>query len=350
MGIRNWFGKRKPASRPAIEKRPVQPFGRPIGIALVGAGEFASRVHLRYLTELPQFHLRGVIDIDGERAREQAERSGAAYHDTDIGRALADPDVEAVLVATRHDTHVKLGLEVLSSGRALFLEKPIALNRDELAKLTAFYGDRGEGGGPVLQAGTYRRFNPLVRRLVEQLPRPAGPMMLCYRQRLHYDPASWVYTPEGGGHQLSHCCHNYDLFTFLTGARVGDVQAMALGGNASHPADCNFVVTTRFDDGSVATLICTTMTGPQSPWDDLDVFVPGNIWRLSDMLQLSTADEPVAPLRANIHDPDRPIGRREQLEAFAASVRSGQWAIPLWQQAQACEIACRAQEQLDRPA
>src|SRR5262249_11544943 len=149
----------------------------------------------------------------------------AAYAATDHHDVLKDPEVDAVLLATRHNLHAQLAVEALQAGKHVLLEKPLALNEDELELLEKTVLDIESADKKLLLlTGFNRRFAPLMKRVSDFL-KPVDPMIINYRMNAGYLPSShWVHSAEGGGRNLGEACHIYDLFTFLTASRVASVQ------------------------------------------------------------------------------------------------------------------------------
>jgi predicted dehydrogenase/threonine dehydrogenase-like Zn-dependent dehydrogenase len=330
---------------------PGAPRGRPgrVRFAVVGAGSFARAVHLPALQGMAdRVEIRAVVNGSGHSAHAAAREFGAAYATTDAREVLADPEVDAVLVCTRHHLHASLAAEALDAGKHVLVEKPLALTPDELERVRAAAGARG-GEGPVLLTGFNRRFSPFSRRIAEILGRRSGPLMAAYRVNAGaLPPGSWVYGPEGGGRNVGEACHFYDWLGWLTGARVVRVSVQRARGPAGgHPAADDFAASLAFDDGSAATLLYTALGSPLHPKERVEVFADGKVITLDDWSALAVSGARVSGLRTRV--PDK--GHRDEVEAFVRAVRGGgAWPIPLWQQLQAMEIAFEVERQLHDPA
>lgn len=325
------------SSRVALTPR-VTPVGRDlIRVALIGAGGFAKGMHLPNLAELKSdYQLRAVASRTGHNAAATGKRFGAEYCATDYREVLDDREVDAVIIATRHDSHATLALEALQAGKHVLLEKPLALTESELAAIEAFYAD-GSAAKPVLLTGFNRRFSPYAARIAAQVAGRSNPMILNYRMNAGYIPLDhWVHGPEGGGRNRGEACHIYDLFTYFTDAKIERVQADAIVPRTGfYSSSDNFVANLRFDDGSVATLTYTALGTSEFPKERLDVFVDGMVISLDDYRQLRITGSKQKPFSTKTQDK----GQREELVAFARAVK-GQagWPIPLWQQLQATRI------------
>lgn len=340
-----------PAEPVEAERVVPNPAAHPAGsgkvrMAVVGAGGFARGTHLPNLQELSDlYHLRGVASRTGHNAAQTAERFGAEYSATDFRQVLEDGEVDAVLIATRHNLHAGMALQALRAGKHVLLEKPLALTADEVEAVLAFYRAAGEGRAPLLLTGFNRRFSPFAARLAELVRDRAGPLVISYRMNAGYIPLDhWVHTEEGGGRNRGEACHVYDLFTFLTGARVTEVQAMSARPATAHYARTdNFTATVGFDDGSVATLTYTALGHRDHPKEQMEVFVDGRVLALDDYRTLRVTGARGGELRLRGQDK----GQKEELRRFATAIREGgAWPIPLWQQVQATEIALQVEAQI----
>jgi predicted dehydrogenase len=305
-------------------------------------------MHLPNLQSLGNLcHLRAVISRSGHNAAATARRWGAVYCGTDYQEALNDPEIDAVIIATRHHLHASMALDALRAGKHVLLEKPLALTAEELDRVTRFYGEAGAAPRPILLTGFNRRFSPHAVRIREWLAARTNPMILNYRMNAGYLPADhWVHGPEGGGRNIGEACHIYDLFTFLTGARVAGVQVAAITPATAHyRRGDNFTTSITFDDGSIATLTYTALGSKDHSKECLEIFVDGKVIALDDFKSLTVTGASRRPLRTRL--PEK--GQKEELEAFALAIRQGGPSpIALWEQEQATRIALDVESALNR--
>jgi predicted dehydrogenase len=331
-----------PAARPAREGA--------VRMALVGAGGFAKGMHLPNLHAMKNLcHLRAVASRSGHNAASTARRWGATYCTTDFQEVLADPKVDAVIIATRHNLHASMALSALRAGKHVLLEKPLALSAGELGQITRFFAEAEAASQPtpVLLTGFNRRFSPHVRRIRESLAGRSNPMIIDYRMNAGYlPPDHWTLGPEGGGRNLGEACHIYDLFTYLTGARVAGVNVTAIRPATSYYSrHDNFTASITFDDGSVANLIYTALGSKDHPKERLEIYADGKVIALDDYKTLTIAGGRGRTLRT--HLPEK--GQKEELEAFAQAIQTGgPWPAALWEQEQATRIALDVESALNR--
>jgi predicted dehydrogenase/threonine dehydrogenase-like Zn-dependent dehydrogenase len=308
-----------------------------IRVALVGAGSFAKGMHLPNLQALGRdFHLRAVVSRRGHNAAATATQWGADYSTTDFDEVLGDASVDAVIIATRHHLHADMAIAALTAGKHVLLEKPLAITPAEVARIREWYAARAGVESPILLTGFNRRFSPHVQRAVAALRDRSNPMVIDYRMNAGYLPLDhWVHSAEGGGRNIGEACHIYDLFTFLTGSDVSGVSTTSLRPATGHYSGTdNFVATLSFADGSVATLTYTSLGSKDHAKEQAEIFFDGKVIALDDYRRLHVAG---AKGGHQTKLPEK--GQKEELQAFAAGIRGGEWPIPLWQQLQATEIA-----------
>lgn len=132
----------------------------PVGVAVVGLGYWGPNL-LRVLGDNLDVSVRWICDLDPERLGKYRRRHPGARATTRFERVLADPAVDAVVIATPVDTHYNLAARVLEAGKHVFVEKPLAPSSelaDELARIAA---ERGR----ILMCGHTFLYSPPVRAI-----------------------------------------------------------------------------------------------------------------------------------------------------------------------------------------
>lgn len=314
-----------------------------IRLALVGAGGFAQGMHLPNIERLKSsYELRTVVSRTGLSARTAAERFGAANASTNYAEVLADPEIDLVLIATRHDLHAGMVLEALKAGKNVFVEKPLSLTEDELAEIEAFYAEVKDG--PLLMTGFNRRFSPAIAEARRLLANRTSPVIVNYRMNAGYIPADhWVHGPQGGGRNIGEACHIYDLFNSLTGSLPTEVHAVSISPSSAYwRRDDNFVATIRYDDGSVCTLTYTAMGAKDYPKERAEIFVDGKVIALDDYKSLSVTGG-AGGWKGTVIEK----GQLEELQALAQAFKTdGQWPISMDEQLAATRVSFEVQRQL----
>lgn len=337
------YPPREGAIKRTLQVSPPEPVDGRIKMALVGAGGFAQGVHLPNLQkQKDRFDLRTVVSRTGLSARGAAERFGIANAATDYQSVLDDPEIDLVLIATRHDLHAEMTLAALNAGKHVFVEKPLAMTEEGLEAIEAFYAANPKG--PLLMTGFNRRFSPAIVAAQEAMKNRTSPMIVNYRMNAGYIPSDhWVHGPHGGGRNIGEGCHIYDLFNALTGSQPVDVHACTIVPESGHwRRDDNFVATIRYADGSVCTLTYTSMGAKSFPKERADIFVDGKVLVLDDYKQLAVTGGSGGWKGMTIEK-----GQMEELKALADALKSGgPWPISLADQVATTRVSFAVQKQL----
>jgi len=304
----------EPVRRVTLAKRAAA--GGGLGIGFVGAGNFARAMLLPRFQKLPAASLVGVSTATGMNAKSVGDRFGFGYATTDTAALLADAQVHAVVIATRHASHARFAAEALRAGKAVFVEKPLALDEAGLREVLAA---QAETGG-VLAVGFNRRFSPLAREVRDAFT-PGLPLALSYRINAGAIPReSWIHDPDdGGGRIIGEVCHFVDLCQFVTGDLPVEAFAHALGGPEGGLHD-TVTITLRFARGSVAT-IAYFATGDKSfAKERLEVYGGGALAVLDDFREVTVSR---AGKRRSVKRMSQDKGFDEEIAAFAKAAREG---------------------------
>ncbi len=311
-----------------------------LNIAVVGMGEFARAVHLPNIKALSEFYnLHTIVSRKGHNAASMAKKFGAEKSATALRDVLADTAVNCVLITTKHHQHAAMSLQALEAGKHVLVEKPLALNLDELNKIADFFANQPQNEAcPILMTGYNRRFSPYMKLVKKHVQQRKNPMIINYRMNAGYIAKEhWVQTEEGGGRNLGEACHIYDLFTFLTGSQVVSIEVTAIKPQLDYYLENdNFIVQLAFADGSAASLTYTAMGDSEYPKEHMEIFYDGKVVEMRDFRQLMIHGMRFNKMRSKFINK----GHKEELTAFAEAISKQQeWPIPLWEQIQAAEIA-----------
>jgi len=244
----------------APERRPVvtvsqRSFDRGKGvIGVIGAGNYTSATVLPALKPLDA-QLKYIVSAGGLSASTLAKRAGFACAATDYREVLADPEVDLVLITTRHNLHAGMVLDSLKAGKNVFVEKPLCLSEGELDQIVAQKSQcqGGSAQAPVLTVGFNRRFAPMARQMKLLLGQGAVNIVATMNAGF-IPPGSWVHDLEvGGGRIVGEACHFIDLCSYLTGSRVVSVCMNALGVAPRENTD-NASILLRYENGSNAVI------------------------------------------------------------------------------------------------
>lgn len=251
---------------------------------VVGAGNFARTMLLPHLHGKVPFGT--VVNNTALSANHVKAKFGFAAASTDAEGLLAEGSpADAVLIATRHHLHAPLVLAALAHGRDVFVEKPLCLTADELARIdTALAAGRGS-----VQVGFNRRFAPASAALRQLLRAAPGPKTASFRVMAgRLDPGHWYANhAESGGRVLGEACHFLDYFCFLFDAPPVRVSAQTVWPTEGRlPFPDSVTAQVEFADGSCGQLVYTAEGDSTWPKELCTVFAAGVVAEIENFQEL----------------------------------------------------------------
>jgi predicted dehydrogenase/threonine dehydrogenase-like Zn-dependent dehydrogenase len=256
-----------------------------INVALIGAGGFAQAYHLPNLKKIPYYNIKAIVTRTGSNAKKIAEEYGAEYCTTDYKEVLQDENINMVVVATRHNLHAPIIIEAANAGKHIFVEKPIAMSYEDCKTVY----DAVIENEVNLTIDFNRRFAPLAQKAKRIVENRKNPLIITYRiNSAGMKKEHWVNDPvEGGGAIIGEGCHFFDFCNWIVGRDPMQIYAEKISSNDVSMVDANNVISTiRYEDGSVASIIYTTIGNESYPKERIEIFVDSGVIAIADFKEL----------------------------------------------------------------
>ncbi len=292
-----------------------------VSVGLIGAGNFVVSTLLPAINRVPGTEKVGICTATGLRSWYIGNKFGFRYCTTADEDILRDPNINTVVIATRHHLHARQVVAALAASKHVFCEKPLCLNEKELAEIVRTYIPHCEPSQRVM-VGFNRRFSPMLARVKSFFAEIHESIAMHYRVNAGFLPADhWIQDPEqGGGRILGEVCHFIDLLLYLGGSEVVRVQAQGLG-NAGQYSKDNIVISLEFKNGSHGTISYLANGDRSFGKERLEVFGGGATAVMDDFRRM----ELIRGGRREVHRwlwrQDK--GHRAEWCAFFRSIREG---------------------------
>jgi predicted dehydrogenase/threonine dehydrogenase-like Zn-dependent dehydrogenase len=301
---------RPAAARPlALRPRPADQ----VRLGVIGCGNYASTMLLPHLKGRADVALVAVATTTSLSAANARAKFGFQRASTDVESLLADPEINAVLIATRHDSHAFLVGEALRAGKAVFVEKPLAVSAEQLA---AVRDAIAETGNDRVMVGFNRRFARILTGMREAFGPCGGPQVVSYTVNAGpLDAHSWYrQTSAQGSRFAGEGGHFIDTVSWWLAADPVSVQALATPGDPD-----NLIALLAYRDGSVAKIAYVTSGDPRYPKEVLEVFGDGKVGRMDNFKRVELWRG--GKCRTTRARPDK--GQEREIEAFVQAVKAG---------------------------
>lgn len=281
-------------------------------VSFLGSGNYATAVLI------PAFKaggadLRVVACSSGVSGLYAGRKFGFVETTTDSSRLFSDAATDAVVIATRHNSHADFVLQALAAEKHVFVEKPLCLTQEELAKIKAAYSP-----DKLLLVGFNRRFAPQVIKVKSLLQAVMGPKALIITVNAGAIPANhWTQDLKvGGGRIIGEGCHFIDLLRHLVGHPI---TAWSRNSVATATQD-TLTLNLQFADGSSGTIHYFANGSKSFPKERLEVFASGRVLQLDNYRKLTGFGWPGFK-KMRIWRQDK--GQKSCAAAFLEAIKSG---------------------------
>lgn len=258
-------------------------------IGFVGAGNYASRVLIPAFKEAGA-NLHTISTSGGINSVVHGEKNNFHKASTDSDAMLLNTDINTIAVVTQHNSHARFVTKALEQGKNVFVEKPLAINHDQLAMVTLAYNQQlSEKKNARLMVGFNRRFSPQIQKIKALLQSEIEPKSFIMTMNAGaISQEHWTQDLEaGGGRIIGEACHFIDLMRFLAGSKIVSVQARKMGAtDAVAVTEDKAAIILGFADGSFGTIHYFANGASSFPKERVEVFVAGKVLQLDNFRKL----------------------------------------------------------------
>ncbi|MBN1182824.1 MAG: bi-domain-containing oxidoreductase [Bacteroidales bacterium] len=260
-----------------------------IGVGIIGAGSFIQRNHLANILNMPdEFELIAIAEKKPVSAKSASEKYKVNYVTTDYFQILNDPDIDLVIIGTRHNLHAEMVADSIKSSKNVLVEKPLAMNHDEMLMVeNAFY----ENPDVIVTVGFNRRYSPLIQKAKSLISKNGTPIVVNYRVNAgDMSPEFWPQDlEEGGGRIIGEACHFIDLISYLTSGSVKSLNAIHVPTDGKTiKSEDNVIITLAFDNGSIGVLTYTSIGGKDMEKERIEIFTNESSIVINDFVDFQT--------------------------------------------------------------
>ncbi len=251
-----------------------------INAGFIGAGSFAQSYLIPY-AKREGASLDTVVTSKGITAKNVAEKFAFNKASSEAQDVISNTAINTVFIATPHNSHASYTMEALKAGKNVFVEKPLAMNYEELEEVKKVYS---EGKGKLM-VGFNRRFSPVATKIKSEFANNGEPKVINIRVNAGFIPKDhWTQNPNlGGGRVIGEMCHFIDLMQYFTDAKPVKVYAASIKTeNSNLTAEDNISITVSFEDGSIGNLLYLGNGDKSLPKELVEVFSGGKVGRIHD--------------------------------------------------------------------
>lgn len=236
-------------------------------IGIIGSGNFTKMTMLPALKN-SRANYKYIASAGGVTGTALAKKYNFSFSTTNYKEILSDSEVDLVMITTRHDQHAKMVVECLNQNKNVFVEKPLAINEEQLSSIIEAYNSTKNA---TLTVGFNRRFSPHAIKLKSLIGN--SPMNVIATMNAGAIPPNvWVHDMNvGGGRIIGEACHFIDLITYLTGSKVVSVCMNAMGVNPNENTDTASILL-KYENGSTGVINYFANGSKSYPKERIEVY------------------------------------------------------------------------------
>lgn len=255
-----------------------------IGVGIIGAGSFTRYTVLPTMKETGKYKLVGLVTTGGTNSALANEVHQFEYVTTDVDKVMNDKSIDLIVVTTRHDMHADFVIKALQSGKHVYCEKPLAINKEQLDKIKAAY----DTSDRHLFVGFNRRYSPFIQKIKKKLDTGSFPAVYQYTVNAGYIKGDhWTQDEEaGGGRVIGEVCHFVDTLQYLSDSKIKDMNILWVDDNGQYNKADNCTINILFENGSIGNIIYSSKGCKSYPKENLKVFINGSVAELTNYLKV----------------------------------------------------------------
>ena len=274
-----------PAGSGTITVLPFKKRAQTIRTGIVGVGGFSKTKLLPLINALKKVTITALVDTNTAQLISLGRVYGATSINNSYTKIVTDTELDAVVIATPHHLHARQTLDCLMYGKAVLVEKPLAVTFEQLKEVTAFMHQNPKS---LVCVDFNRSHAPFIQKIKTAITQRKNPLLIHYRVNAGYLPLShWTQSAANRGRLIGEACHIFELFCFLT-----DAQPVSLQINPLHPQSDNITTTDNFiaqvnmSDGSRCSLLYSSLGHNSMSKEYMELFFDGKSIIMDDYKKL----------------------------------------------------------------
>ncbi|MDA9125401.1 bi-domain-containing oxidoreductase [Flavobacteriaceae bacterium] len=310
--------KDKNITKYKISSQPI----KDLNVGVIGAGSFAQSYLIPFAKSFGA-SLDTVVTSKGITSKNVAQKFGFNNSSSDAKDVFSNPEINTVFIATPHNSHAEYVLQALKSDKNVFVEKPLAMNYNELEIVTKAF----EKSTSKLMVGFNRRFAPVSIAIKKEFKNIGEPKVINIRVNAGFIPKEhWTQNDSlGGGRVIGEMCHFIDLMQFFTESEPVKVYAECIETpNTKLKPDDNIAIIVKFKNGSIGNLTYLANGCKSLPKEQIEIFSGGKTGRIHDFRSGEIhKNNKITKLKLDGK------GHRQEVQEFMNSLTNGKTEPPI---------------------
>ncbi len=294
-------------------------------VGIVGAGSYTQDTLMPILSKIKNLQIESAVDKNIVKSLNIAQIYGARKTTINEEDIFNDENINVVFINTFDRMHCEQAISAMEKGKAVFLEKPMASDLDQLNTL---YNYLQKNKSAQFCVDYNRSFAPFIKKIDNYTKLRTSPMIISYRINVGFiAKEQWLQQKMGSGRLLGEACHIFEMFLHLVNAQpiAVSVESLKPTNNYLFPTD-NFTAQVSFSDGSICTLLYTSLGHVGSGKERMEVYFDSKTIVMDDYVTLEGFGLPFA-FNENVKQPNK--GHENLINSFLRAIKQDEYIPPI---------------------
>ncbi|MDC3171590.1 bi-domain-containing oxidoreductase [Pelagibacteraceae bacterium] len=251
-----------------------------LNLGIIGSGNFTSKTILPIIQKNKKVNMNTIVSNSGFSGSILSKKFKFLYNSTDVNQIFKNEEINFVVIATRHDTHAQFVIEALKNNKNIFIEKPLALNLEELEAISKEYSSSNS----KILVDFNRRFSPQIKKTKSLLEKSNLPRAININVNSGYiNKSHWTQDLSiGGGRIIGEVCHFIDLALFIANSNIKSWSAKKMKSESND----TLCILLEFDSGSICSINYFSNGSAKYQKETIEIFTGNKILKLNNFLKL----------------------------------------------------------------
>ena len=257
------------------------------GVGVIGAGNYCSRFILPQVQKDKFFSLKSLSSSQGISSSFFSKKFNIESSTTNNDKILRNDDIKYVFIVSPHNLHSSQIITALKNKKKIFVEKPLAINIDQLSNIKESYKELiKQGNENFLMMGYNRRYSILSEIAKKNLEHLGQPCAINYNINSGFiDNKSWIQDKDiGGGRVIGEICHFIDFIKFITKSKILSYDVKYISENKK--ISDNLMIQFKLSDNSIANINYFSNGSGSFPKENIDIYTSGIIMSIKNFKKI----------------------------------------------------------------
>lgn len=296
-----------------------------LSVGIVGAGSFTQTTLMPILSKMKGIHIEAAADSNIIKTLNIAQVYGARKTIINEDELFNDKNINVVFINTPHRLHAQQAITAMEHGKAVFLEKPMAT---DLNQLNTLYNYLQKNKQAQFCVDYNRSFAPFIKKIEHYTKSRTSPLIISYRINVGFiAKEQWLQRQMGSGRLIGEACHIFEMFLHLVNAQpiAVSVESLKPTNNYLFPTD-NFTAQISFTDGSICTLLYTSLGHVGMGKERMEVYFDSKTIIMDDYVSLEGFGLPFS-FNENVKQPN--TGHENLISNFLQAIKKDIYVPPI---------------------